>query len=294
MSNQLYLNQNCTCIQGSTRLTYIVLFSPAGCAGWHPDHRHPHRPHLPRLDPSRSPGLGQPPLPCVCPGGTILLVLQLPRVRLLQPDQSGHHHHYGCRGWGDHRILDQPFFPARVQAHGPSPCYSEHPAPHQGPVRSGSDQIYGGNCAAPPGSSTCTKSLAASAVLLVQGGHQKQGGQAETGDRSALQVCHLHVSWHLCHHLCANATQVSGITVSLKWSEISSLDVRARHQKVVEWGSFDNTFFFKKKIKKALSRASLVAQWLRVCLLMQGTRVRALVWEDPTCRGAAGPVSHGC
>ncbi|KAJ8785576.1 hypothetical protein J1605_007173, partial [Eschrichtius robustus] len=23
---------------------------------------------------------------------------------------------------------------------------------------------------------------------------------------------------------------------------------------------------------------------------MQGTRVRALVWEDPTCRGATGPV----
>ena len=39
-------------------------------------------------------------------------------------------------------------------------------------------------------------------------------------------------------------------------------------------------------------RASLVAQWLRVCLPMQGTRVRPLVWEDPTCRGAAGPVSH--
>ena len=38
--------------------------------------------------------------------------------------------------------------------------------------------------------------------------------------------------------------------------------------------------------------ASLVAQWLRICLPMQGTRVRALVWEDPTCRGAAGPVSH--
>ena len=44
--------------------------------------------------------------------------------------------------------------------------------------------------------------------------------------------------------------------------------------------------------KNLLFRASLVAQWLRVCLLMQGTRVRALVWEDPTCRGAAGPVSH--
>ena len=38
--------------------------------------------------------------------------------------------------------------------------------------------------------------------------------------------------------------------------------------------------------------ASLVAQWLRICLPMQGTRVRALVWEDPTCRGATRPVSH--
>ena len=43
---------------------------------------------------------------------------------------------------------------------------------------------------------------------------------------------------------------------------------------------------------KAHLRASLVAQWLRVCLPVQGTWVRALVWEDPTCRGAAGPVSH--
>ena len=38
--------------------------------------------------------------------------------------------------------------------------------------------------------------------------------------------------------------------------------------------------------------ASLVAQWLRICLPMQGTQVQALVWEDPTCRGATGPVSH--
>ena len=45
---------------------------------------------------------------------------------------------------------------------------------------------------------------------------------------------------------------------------------------------------------KLCDRASLVAQWLRICLLMQGTRVRALVWEDPTCHGAAGPVSHNC
>ena len=39
-------------------------------------------------------------------------------------------------------------------------------------------------------------------------------------------------------------------------------------------------------------RASLVAQWLRIRLPMQGTRVWALVWEDPTCCGTAKPVRH--
>ena len=43
---------------------------------------------------------------------------------------------------------------------------------------------------------------------------------------------------------------------------------------------------------KRQAGASLVAQWLRICLPMQGTQVRALVWEDPTCRGATRPVSH--
>ena len=45
--------------------------------------------------------------------------------------------------------------------------------------------------------------------------------------------------------------------------------------------------------KKELGNwALLVAQWLRICLPTQGTQVRALVWEDPTCRGATRPVSH--
>ena len=45
-------------------------------------------------------------------------------------------------------------------------------------------------------------------------------------------------------------------------------------------------------VKNPPAGASLVAQWLRSCLPMQGTQVRALVWEDPTCHGATGPVSH--
>ena len=46
------------------------------------------------------------------------------------------------------------------------------------------------------------------------------------------------------------------------------------------------------QLKKLVIGTSLVAQWLRIRLPMQGTRVRALVWEDPTCRGATKPVRH--
>ena len=41
-----------------------------------------------------------------------------------------------------------------------------------------------------------------------------------------------------------------------------------------------------------LSGTSLVVQWLRVRLPMQGTRVRSLFQEDPTCLGATKPASH--
>ena len=43
---------------------------------------------------------------------------------------------------------------------------------------------------------------------------------------------------------------------------------------------------------KTYLRASLVAQWLRIRLPMQGTWVRALVREDPTCHGATKPVRY--
>ena len=45
-------------------------------------------------------------------------------------------------------------------------------------------------------------------------------------------------------------------------------------------------------IFKICSGTSLVVQWLRIRLTMQGTQVRALVWEDPTCHGATKPVHH--
>ena len=45
-------------------------------------------------------------------------------------------------------------------------------------------------------------------------------------------------------------------------------------------------------LKEVFTWTSLVAQWLRIHLPMQGTQVRALVWEDPTCRGATKPTHH--
>ena len=48
----------------------------------------------------------------------------------------------------------------------------------------------------------------------------------------------------------------------------------------------------ENRIFKSSTGTSLMAQWLRICLLMQGTWVRALVREDPTCRGAAEPARH--
>ena len=45
-------------------------------------------------------------------------------------------------------------------------------------------------------------------------------------------------------------------------------------------------------VLKRVIRASLVVQWLRIRLPMQGTQVRALVREDPTCHGATKPMCH--
>ena len=59
------------------------------------------------------------------------------------------------------------------------------------------------------------------------------------------------------------------------------------------WMNLEDTVLRElSQSQKRNTGASLVAQWLRICLPMQGTRVRALVWEDPTCRGATRPVSH--
>ena len=61
--------------------------------------------------------------------------------------------------------------------------------------------------------------------------------------------------------------------------------IRASHLSLYNVPSYLHTI-------KCLSLASLVAQWLRIRLPMQGTWVRALVREEATCCGATKPVCH--
>ena len=48
---------------------------------------------------------------------------------------------------------------------------------------------------------------------------------------------------------------------------------------------------YVERDQKKVLRTSL-GQWLRICLPTQGTWVRSLAWEDPTCLGATNPVCH--
>ena len=54
----------------------------------------------------------------------------------------------------------------------------------------------------------------------------------------------------------------------------------------------DSVYVKRPQSSNRRHRTSLVAQWLRIRLPMQATRVRALVWEDPTYHGATKPVHH--
>ena len=47
-------------------------------------------------------------------------------------------------------------------------------------------------------------------------------------------------------------------------------------------------------LKRKSQGTSLVAQWLRIHLPMQGAQVPSLVWEDPACCRAAKPMCHNC
>ena len=79
-----------------------------------------------------------------------------------------------------------------------------------------------------------------------------------------------------------------------KWAKIlnrhlSKENIQMANKKMKRWST---ELVIRKCKSKLLQGTSLVAQWLRICLPMQGTQVRALVREDSTCRRATKPVCH--
>uniref|UniRef100_A0A8C0DTV1 Proline rich 5 n=1 Tax=Balaenoptera musculus TaxID=9771 RepID=A0A8C0DTV1_BALMU len=77
---------------------------------------------------------------------------------------------------------------------------------------------------------------------------------------------------------CANAT----------WNSIHNGVIAVFQRK----GLPDQELFSLNEGVRGRTGTSLVGQWLRIRLPTQGTRVRALAREDPTCRGATKPVCH--
>ena len=63
-------------------------------------------------------------------------------------------------------------------------------------------------------------------------------------------------------------------------------------KKVTHSTALTPNFAYKNFSPKTIRGASLVAQWLRIHLPMQGTRVQALGQEDPTCCRGTKPVRH--
>ena len=70
------------------------------------------------------------------------------------------------------------------------------------------------------------------------------------------------------------------------------LECEKKAQEITTPKKLSNTTDIKKSFYYLKTGASLVAQWLSIRLPMQGTRIRALVWEDPTYHGATKPVRH--
>ena len=100
-------------------------------------------------------------------------------------------------------------------------------------------------------------------------------------------------------------TKLNNIIVFFKWREGYPLKSWGSPKEFwVHRSEYHNIFILSNcKCVHCISRlsllkiihifgTSLVVQWLRIHLPVQGTWVWSLVREDPTCRGATKPVRH--
>jgi len=54
----------------------------------------------------------------------------------------------------------------------------------------------------------------------------------------------------------------------------------------------NSDFLNDELVKNKTTKTSLVVQWLKILLPMQGTWVQSPVWEDSTCCRASKSVCH--
>ena len=80
----------------------------------------------------------------------------------------------------------------------------------------------------------------------------------------------------------------------LKWTNSSGHNSFKKNTKNQEYNQINPEFLGVGSgyVLKSSLGASLVAQWLRIHLPMQGTQVWTVVREDPTCHGATKPMRH--
>ena len=118
------------------------------------------------------------------------------------------------------------------------------------------------------------------------------------------KMCVMYINWAQVEVVWANPVRLNPILDRLQGSSdrgsswlraVERSYTGARSSRQLWWGSStqqtvcgDPRKFFRQKAMTA----SLVVQWLRIRLPTQGTRVRALVQEDPACRGATEPMRH--
>ena len=114
--------------------------------------------------------------------------------------------------------------------------------------------------------------------------------------------------WAIVHRVTKSRTRLSDYTLHL-----ATLGLRQQQQAFIQgcWGKGTRSFTRRAEslpcsatgltcrmnmvqpfVMKKRSRASLLFQWLRICLTVQGTPVRPLLWEDPTCHRTNKPVCH--
>ena len=95
-----------------------------------------------------------------------------------------------------------------------------------------------------------------------------------------------------------SSTECFGRERGIKKSRASSSTPERQPQKgrgAAAWHTVGASYFlndFHVVVIKRKVRASLVGQWIRIHLAMQGTPVQSMVPEDPICRGAAKPMCH--